>query len=167
MIDDLVSTGRDPLAPDQLDTFGRFVGQWMVANWSRSSAEGEWVESEFRWSFAWVLGGRAIQDVIQFRDETRAGWAPPVGTTLRQWMPQHEFWQVTWWCPPAMEHVVLTGGPEGDRIVLRGVQADGRSVRWAFSEVRDESFVWDGECSDDGGSTWWHEQHMDARRGSA
>ena len=69
-----------------------------------------------------------------------------------------------WFAPAAPELCILTARADGDEIELRGRQLDGREIRWRFSEIRDDAFVWDGWCSDDGGTTWWHEQHMDAAR---
>jgi len=59
----------------------------------------------------------------------------------------------------------LTGraGDDGG-IVQEGTQADGRLVRWLFTDVTGESFRWLGYYSADQGGTWQLEQEMLARR---
>ena len=141
----------------ELATFGRFVGDWRVRNALYSEALARWIEGELTWSFGWIIGGRGIQDVLL--DDTGAA----LGTTVRTW-DERVGWHVVWFCPRASEHVVLSVEALDDRIELSGVQADGRRVRWAFSAITDGAFTWDGWCSNDGGQSWWHEQHMDVRR---
>ncbi|MGN8551525.1 UNVERIFIED_CONTAM: hypothetical protein OHV15_02940 [Microbacterium sp. SLM126] len=153
----LVASGPAVDLADELALFGRFVGRWSVRNALFSEAAGEWVRSELEWCFAWVIGGRGIQDVLV----DSSGSA--VGTTMRTW-DEASGWRVIWFCPRASEHVVLSAAPRGNEIELRGVQADGRRVLWVFSAIDEDSFVWDGWCSNDDGASWWHEQHMDARR---
>lgn len=154
---DLVAQEPAPDIRAELTLFGRFVGRWRVQNALFSEATGEWTESELVWSFAWIIGGRGIQDVLI------DGSGAAVGTTVRTW-DATVGWRVVWFCPRAAEHVVLSAAPDGDEIVLEGVQADRRRVRWVFSRIGEDSFAWDGWCSNDEGATWWHEQHMDAQR---
>jgi hypothetical protein len=141
----------------ELAMFGRFVGEWRVRNSLYSEAVGTWSEGELLWTFDWIIAGRGIQDVLV--DETGTA----LGTTVRTW-DERAGWRVVWFCPRAAEHVVLTAESQGDQIELTGVQADGRRVRWMFSNITTDAFTWDGWCSNDDGETWWHEQHMEAQR---
>jgi hypothetical protein len=61
--------------------------------------------------------------------------------------------------------VELTGGQEGDRIVLYAQDPDGTRRRWSFNDIKDDSFTWRGEHSSDGGKTWrlMEEHHMKRR----
>ena len=101
--------------------------------------------------------GRGIQDVLV--DDRGSA----IGSTVRTW-DEKAGWRVVWFCPRAAEHVVLAAWETDAGIQLDGVQADERRVRWVFSAVTQDSFSWDGWCSNDEGTTWWHEQHMDAHR---
>jgi hypothetical protein len=62
----------------------------------------------------------------------------------------------------------MKGGDEGGRIVLRGVDDEGTSLRWTFNDITANSFVWRGEKSRDGGKTWKleEEHHMNRRLAS-
>lgn len=154
----LVSTERSPDLPPEHDLFGRFVGTWAVENSLFSEATEQWSHSTLTWSFAWILQGRGVQDVI----ETESG--RQIGTTVRTW-DAVAGWRVVWFSPVVPEHCVLAAEALGnDGIRLDGVQSDGRRIRWEFSAITSNSFLWNGWCSNDLGVTWWHEQHMQVTR---
>lgn len=153
----LVASGPASEVATELELFGQFVGEWRVQNALFSESKGTWLESSLVWIFDWIISGRGIQDVLV--DST--GLA--LGTTVRTW-DDLAGWRVVWFCPRAGEHVVLSAVDHGSEIRLDGQQADARHVRWIFSDIRSDSFAWDGWCSNDGGETWWHEQHMEAHR---
>lgn len=45
-------------------TFGQFVGSWAI-DMEYYNAEGQqYYQGDWEWSFAWILDGRAIQDVL-------------------------------------------------------------------------------------------------------
>jgi hypothetical protein len=53
----------------------------------------------------------------------------------------------------------------GERTVQEGVSSDpARRERWSFTEITPVSFLWLGEVSFDGGTTWFLEQEMRGRR---
>jgi hypothetical protein len=153
----LVAPGPSAEVAVELELFGRFVGEWRVRNALLSESTGAWQMSDLVWTFDWIIDGRGIQDVLV--DSTGAA----LGTTVRTW-DRRAGWRVVWFCPRAAEHVVLGAVDGSDQITLEGRQADGRRVRWIFSAIEQDSFTWDGWTSNDDGDTWWHEQHMDARR---
>ena len=154
---DLVADGPAAGIETELALFGRFVGPWRVQNALYSEQTGEWRHGDLVWTFAWVLGGRGVQDILV----DNSGSA--IGTTIRTW-DESAGWRVVWFCPRAAEHVVLSARETDADVQLDGVQADGRRVRWVFSAITGHSFAWDGWCSNDEGESWWHEQHMDAHR---
>jgi len=91
-----------------------------------------------------------------------------IGTTLRFFDSKTGVWRVIFVAPAYGIITTLEGGAEGDRIVLRGKDGDGASLRWSFSDIRDDSFTWRGEISQDGGKTWRleEEHHMTRRAGA-
>ncbi len=153
-----------PYAPDaqQLMLYGRLIGTWDV-DWVAFDGSGDALERRrAEWHFAWVLGGRGVQDVI---------WevgAPPEedGTTLRCWDSRLGAWRVAFMSPGDGEFVTLVGRPEGDRIVqevidrLPGAPAE----RWTFSGITDAEFLWQAEKSSDGGHSWAVTHEMRASR---
>ena len=155
-----------PYAPDEreLMLYGRLVGSWDVA-WAAFDDTGTAVERRRgEWHFAWVLGGRAVQDVIWTVGE------PPEndGTTLRCWDRELGGWRVVFMSPGDGEFVTLVGRRDGDRIVQEIVDRPGppatASGRWTFSEITSSSFLWQAERSDDGERTWRLTHQMRASR---
>jgi hypothetical protein len=147
------------------DTFGQFIGTWDVDaeffdESGRRSYQGRW-----EWSFAWILAGRAMQDVIVDlgpADEPRRG---PLGTTLRYFDSRSAEWTVFWLGVVTGINVRLHGGMVADKIVLEGPDPDGTRNRWTFSDITADSFTWTGLESRDG-VAWRLSQRMRAvRRG--
>jgi hypothetical protein len=151
-----------PFADDaeKLMLYGRLVGSWDVdATWFEPS--GEERQRKGRWHFAWILGGRAIQDVLFAVD------MPPdrFGTTLRCYDVAADVWHIFWAQPSGAEFTYLLGRELGDRIVQEGVDPEsGRRLRWSFTELASDSFLWVGEVSEDEGATWFTDQEMRATR---
>ncbi|MGH7921364.1 MAG: putative glycolipid-binding domain-containing protein [Candidatus Dormibacteraceae bacterium] len=158
----LLGGGETSLPAEAAQQLGWLVGGWggRVREFERDGHEragrGEW------W-FAWVLEGRAIQDVFvvpppSSRHAAASSGPEAVGnrygTTLR-WLDHAESgrWRIVWVNPVTGAVSQLAGQRKGDRIVLVG-EEDGRAARWSFTDIRPDSFVWRGESRDPDGS--WH-----------
>ncbi|WP_199430576.1 hypothetical protein [Qaidamihabitans albus] len=168
MIEYLAAAGPDPALGDRLDDFGRFVGGWDMRI-RHLPAGGEPVELTGEWHFGWVLGGRAVQDVLVTHQAGRhdgfVAVAGGAGTTVRFADARTGRWYACWLGPVNGNVCTLTGGAEGDRLVLHGTdQRSGELLRWSFSDISATSFSWTGEVSADDGRTWRVEQEMAATR---
>jgi hypothetical protein len=53
--------------------------------------------------------------------------------------------------------------PDGS-ILQEGLGSNGMGVRWVFSEVRQDSFRWHSEVSQDQGKTWNRALELQAHR---
>jgi len=150
----LAAPGPYPQDEDKLGLFGRFIGSWdLEGTWyqpdgSRRTGRGEW-------HFAWILGGRGIQDVLY------AAGAPSheFGSTLRGYDRSIDAWHLSWMQPASGEFVNLIGRQAGDGIVCESVDP-GPQRRWSFTDITQGSFTWLGEVSNDHGKTWFLEQEM-------
>ena len=165
----LAANGPFAAAERDLMGYGRLVGAWDV-EWVALDRSGAVVaRRRGEWHFAWVLGGRGVQDVIW------VGGEPPEndGTTLRCWDEEVGAWRSVFMPPGAGEFVTLLGRPERDRIVQDVVSRapDGRPgplrERWIFSDMTETAFLWQAETSDDGGETWTATHQIRARRRAA
>jgi hypothetical protein len=146
---------------DKLMLFGRLIGSWEIESTTFAEDGTVKLRRQGEWHFAWVLGGLAVQDVI-----FEKGTSPhEYGTTLRAYDPDGETWHVTFVAPASDEFVVLTAreGPHGIVQEGRGKQRE-RLLRWSFSDIAADSFVWRGEISVDEGETWWLSHEMRATR---
>ena len=165
----LGADGPHPAHRAKLMLFGQFVGSWdldMVAYRPGGTAR----RFTGEWHFGWVLQGRAIQDVLIARptadQETARGKQGGIGSTLRVYAPAMDAWWVVWAGPVDGEFTTLLARQVGDRIVLDGqwsIGDAGRRVRWSFSDIATDRFLWQGHSSQDG-QDWRLVQEMVARR---
>ena len=153
-IERLSATG--PFAPEDRDLmlFGRLVGAWDV-EWAAFDSAGATVERRRgEWHFAWVLGGRGVQDVISIAGAPRDS----DGTTLRCWDPELGAWRAVFMSPGDGEYAILVGRPDGDRIVQErlpwgSAASPAPAQRWTFSEITAESFLWQAQTLRESGGT--------------
>jgi hypothetical protein len=156
----LVSPGRSPEISESDDVYGWLVGSWelhVLHYWGRN-VSAQRLKGEAH--FAWVLEGRAIQDVwIMPRYFERRG--PPdktlnmYGSTLRAWDPSLKAWRITWVNPAGDHHETQVGRWQGRDVVQTGTRPDGTTTRWSFREITADSFHWLGESQPAGGGTGW------------
>jgi AraC-like DNA-binding protein len=165
VLDGLRADGPYPAWRDQLMLFGQFVGVWDmdVEYYDRTGACTH--RATWEWSFDWILGGRAIQDIIVRLDP--AGDTAPQrtagGTTVRYCDPDTGQWTVYFLGAVTGNTVLLRGGAVGDAIILEGTEPNGTHNRWTFTDIRAGSFTWTGVESADG-TAWWRNQQMLGRR---
>lgn len=161
-IETLSSPGPAADRADKLALYGRFIGDWefdaLVTKDDGSEHRGR---GEIH--FAWVLDGRAIQDV----------WILPglfYGTTLRVYDPGLDAWHILWSDPLKQLYTRQLGREQGQGldqdIVQVGDMGDNVHLRWTFSDITPNSFRWRGERSLDAGATWHLQADFRARRTS-
>ena len=153
----LTSSGPSAELGELAHDFGWLVGGW-AAEVRDIDDDGRVRVGEGEWWFAWVLEGRAIQDVwiSPPRGKRTAGLADSAatdnryGTTVR-WLDRRAgLWRIVWVNPVTGVTNTLAGKREGDRITLLGEEA-GRPARWSFNDIRPDSFAWRGEAQDQQG----------------
>jgi hypothetical protein len=155
----LRASGPHPSLTEELKDFGQFVGHWDM-DVTFFDETGALVYHDLgRWSFAWVLDGRAIQDVLTYPRVDETGSVLGIGTTLRYYDRRSKKWVVTWNGVVTGITIVLSGGRVGDELRLEGLDPGGNINRWVFTEITADRFVWSGYESNDGAS-WRLEQRM-------
>jgi hypothetical protein len=153
----------------KMDLYGRFVGSWDL-DVMQLRDDGSKRERKGEWHFGWALEGRAIQDVwiVPPRGEWRRGDAAAnvnsYGTTLRIYDPRIDAWQIQWTDPVTLNFLSMIGRGQGEDIVQLGTRPDGAPVRWSFSKITPDSFLWRGEVSADQGASWRLQVEFTARR---
>jgi hypothetical protein len=165
--DALSATGPHKSLGAHAETYGRVIGHW-TGELRNHMVEGTPTTS-IEVHFGWALDGRAVQDVwITPARADRKNAAPGMrwfGTTLRVFDPKSQSWRVIWWDPESQIRIELEGRRQGDDIVQLGTR-DGRPIRWTFSEMTADSFVWSGHILDVDGATWRLEVEIHLRRAS-
>ena len=163
MINVLGSADANPSMGEEAKTFDRLVGTW-DADYTFYRPDGTVFHKKGELLFGWVMDGHAIQDLwIGYPAENQK--ERTIGTTIRFFDTALKQWRVVFVNPQFNYVVTAQGGREGDRIVLHGRDTDGLPIRWTFSEMKADSFHWQGEKSHDGGKTWKLEEdhHMKRR----
>ena len=146
--------------------FGWLAGGWS-ARVSDYEADGSVVEASGEWWFAWVLEGRAMQDVwISPARSERSPHARSAkdryGTSIRHFDHDHGVWRIAWINPVSGAINHLAGRRQGDRILLLG-EEDGETIRWSFNEISHGSFRWLGETRRADGH-WRKDAEFELRR---
>jgi hypothetical protein len=148
----LTSTVRSPEIPPNDDLYGWLVGSWDLAIVSHDD-EGVTRQSAGEVHVSRILEGRAVQDVFinprrSDRKPSMAKFANWFGSTIRIYDPSISAWRIWWFNPYDGVRAELIGRREGDSIVQEGSFPDGTPIRWTFSEIRANSFLWRGERLD-------------------
>jgi hypothetical protein len=164
----LVAPGRSQEIAESDDLYGWLIGGWeldVIHYWSDAPAPNLKGEAHFRW----VLEGRAVQDIwiMPHRSDRTAQLSKAnnlYGTTLRIWDPTIEAWRVTWANPVTGHRNELIGRRRGKDIVQIGTHADGTPIRWTFTEITPDSFLWTGETLNADGNTWTLQSQFRGRR---
>jgi hypothetical protein len=143
--------------------FEPFIGSWdLRVTWHEDDVIVRTMDGE--WHFAWVLEGRAIQDIwiVPRRDQRRSNETLyEYGMSIR--FPDfHGGWSSTWIGPMRQLVHTFTASRVGDDVVLITHLDDGRRMRWAFTEITADSFLWSNATEADG--TWIVTQRFEARR---
>jgi len=164
----LVAGGRSPEIPESSDVYGWLIGSWALDVFDYD-ADGKLRQSKGEVHFAWVLEGRAVQDVwiMPPRAERTANLDRRhnrYGTTLRVWDSSIQAWRVTWINPVTGYRDELVGRWSGRDIVQVGRHADGTPIRWIFTEISPDSFRWIGEALEPDGRSWRLEDEFRAKR---
>jgi hypothetical protein len=168
MLEALRAEAANEALADKLRLYGQFVGSWHLdidyhaPNEKPRSAEGEW-------HFAWVLDGKAIQDVWIFPSRRVRAEKPGepwyfYGSTMRIYNPALDAWHITYFEPTRPFELRQLGRPVGTDIVQMGEEVNGVTRRWRFVEITPDTFRWLGEASSDKGATWTLELEMRAQR---
>ena len=145
--------------------FAPLMGAWdLDVSWHEQGVRVRRDRGE--WHFAWVLEGRAVQDVWIVpprRLRAEAAQLYEYGTSLRFYDPEIDAWRSTWIGP--MQANIYTFIARGhDRSVTMDSTADASTARrWVFSDIRPKSFRWENfERSESG--TWVLVQDFEATR---
>jgi hypothetical protein len=150
--------------PARLRRFGKLVGTWDARGRRLNEATGEWHERSFIWVVSFVLGGRAVQDVEVMPNADDPNVAETTATALRVYDPAVGVVRVSYFSPAANQYANLVAIGWRNGIRQDGTQNDGRPIRWNFSSITRDSYVWDGWVSSDDAATWLHVDHVDGAR---
>jgi hypothetical protein len=154
--DALLCDGPAADLKSQLNLYGQFVGSWSMEARIRRDDGSDLVGSG-EIHFGWVLDGRAVQDV----------WILPGvfhGTTLRIYDRGIDAWHILWNDPVRQAYPRMIGRARGPDIVQDGVGDNGAPIRWSFTKITPETFLWLGERTAPGSERFELQTEISARR---
>ncbi|MHA4811390.1 hypothetical protein ACX0G9_25035 [Flavitalea flava] len=167
-IDALVSPGPSLELGNFAQIYVPIIGSWNVVALDQNT-DGTQQKSQGEWHIAWVLEGRAIQDIFicpcpDHRSPAISKINNRYGTTIRTFDHATRQWKIDWFNPVtgARNELIVRGYP--DRIEQTGQDELGRLIRWSFSDVQPKSFYWSGEYSADNGRSWIKQSEFFATR---
>jgi hypothetical protein len=164
----MAAPGRSPEIPESADAYGWLIGSWELdVRHYVVDVRSRHIKGEVH--FAWVLEGRAMQDVwvmprLSERTPDLDKSCNTYGTTLRVWDAAIQAWRVTWINPVTGRRDELIGRWSGKEVVQVGTHSDGTPIRWIFGEITQDSFRWTGEALQADGKTWKLEGEFRAKR---
>lgn len=154
---------------DHLALFTPLIGSWTLVV-ENIAPDGSVHTTDGEWHFDWALDGRAVVDVwISPARPTREseGVDGEWGMTVRFYDPRIGAFRSTWHGPAGGWVIPFVGRPTEDGLRLDG-ELDGEfgraPVRWTFSELTSESFRWQAEQGEPGGTQLRVRQRFQARR---
>jgi hypothetical protein len=164
----LDATDRSPRVDPDDDLYGFLIGSWTL-ELTAYPDDGNVTHSTGEAHVAWVLNGRAIQDIFINPDRSErtpdspkfANW---YGTTFRYFDPTIRAWRVFWLNPDDGVRAELIGRRRGNDILQEGHFPDGTPIRWTFSEITTNSCRWRGERLEPDGKSWRLQVEFLARR---
>jgi hypothetical protein len=164
----LGTTDRSPDIRPEDDLYGFLIGRWELDVVAYPD-DGDVVKSTGEAYFAWVLEGRAVQDVFVNPERSERTADSPkfgnwYGTTFRYFDPTIRAWRVFWFNPHDGVRAELIGRRRGSEIVQEGHFPDGTQIRWTFSGITPDSCRWRGERLEPDGKTWRLQVEFQAQR---
>jgi len=156
-IEGLICRQRHPSLGAHARTYERLIGSW-IGRLHNHMVGREVPVSSVEAHFAWVLEGRAVQDLWITPARGERGGTPQqsfdwYGSTLRVFDPSSESWRTVWTDPVSQLRIELVGRSQGDDIVQVGTRGD-LAIRWTFSDIQPQSFTWRGHSLANDGKTW-------------
>lgn len=161
----LAADGPSSVDQDSLMEFGQFVGSWRL-DVSYYDADGNEDRTTAEWHWAWILGGRAILDVLVLPPRPSAPLTDGYHSTLRVFDPSRDSWKIVWVAPQFAMVYKLTGSfSEDGSVTLHGdADEDVDPTKWVFSNVTPDTFLWEGFTKDTPDGDWRMDQRMTAHR---
>lgn len=164
----LISTSPADELKNKMNLFGQFVGEWDFEwAWFGDGNGVDAAKVKGEWLFSWILDGTAVQDVwiCPSREERlkNSYSYTEYGTSIRFYNPENDEWDITYGNIHSVTNLKVIQKSE-NTITLEARHIPDHGMRWVFSEITENSFLWQNTRSDDGGATWRVQGEMRVKR---
>lgn len=164
----LAAAGPNSAVADQSKVLESLVGSWDV-EYMDVLKDGRQQHRTGQFIVAWVLDGRAIEDVW-IVDPSEGRHDREVYADVRYFDSKSRTWPTVFIDPEHASIAKFTGGATADgRMVLQTTDLGRPQSRWSFVDIEPETCVFRDEYSTDGGESWklQAEYHMKRHHSAA
>jgi hypothetical protein len=141
--------------------FGQLVGKWKIEQQNRSQDGQSWNGGRAAdWNFYWIMGGRAIQDdwvTPSVSEKDVLDSERSYGTNIRTYDSENQVWNIAWMVSGGKPVMAITAQSTESEIVMLvvGQNSQGFFRRITFFGMKQDSFEWKQEWSEDGKDKWF------------
>lgn len=157
VLDDLLLDHPSACLNGPVAQFGRYVGDWDIAEQSISPDGKTWVKGNgARWKFVCIGGGKAVQDYWIPNHPNGEEFLAGFGSNFRVYDPQKNTWDTVWAGPggPSFTHMSGQQNAEGNIVMQWVSPVQDPPRRITFFTPTEEGWNWLLELSYDQGQTW-------------
>jgi hypothetical protein len=136
-----------PAVPEDAQLFAPMVGSWdLIVRWFDEAGKVS-REEKGEWHFAWVLEGRAIQDVwiVPPRKDRSPSRNYEYGASVRFYDENLNAWRSTWIGPAHKVVHTFLARAHGRQIVMETTPENSPRMRWSFDSITATGFTWKNE----------------------
>ncbi len=157
VLDDLLLDHPSACLNGPVAQFGRYVGDWDIAEQTVSSDGETWVAGNgARWKFSCIGGGKAVQDYWVPNGPDGESFLYGFGSNFRIYDPITDSWDTVWAGPGGPSFTHIKGKQDADgNIVMHWVSPmQDPPRRITFFPPANNAWDWLLEMSYDDGATW-------------
>lgn len=133
---------------DSSEFFNFWEGKWN-ATWPEGDKQGKGTNQ-----LTWIMGGKVLQEDFRILEGQSKGF---IGGSLSVFQPATNTWRQAW-ADNQGGYFDFIGDFDGNKRIFkthpREVNGNVVIQRMVFYDIRQDSFMWDWELSQDGGKTW-------------
>lgn len=133
---------------DTIDYFNFWEGTW-EGTWPEGDQVGKAINK-----LTWIAGDKVLQENFEITDGQNKGFK---GTSISVYRPNLDVWKQAW-ADNQGSYFDFTGVFDGDNRIFQTTPVTRNDQpfiqRMVFKNITKDSFTWDWESSNDGGTTW-------------
>ena len=163
-------------SPKQLNQFGQLVGVWKTQQ-EMKNKKGEWVRgTEGYWIWKYALGGFMVQDLWYQSKDNLPSYLSKLNreyllTAHRIFDASNNKWNIAWMAnsaneAPGQDFGVFEAIYKNKEIIMSSPNNSPQygQQRVVFSNIKNHTFKWRSEYSQDNGVTWVTVMRVNAKR---
>ncbi len=162
----LITTTKNPNAPEATEHWGKLVGNWDIIFESVDASGTVQQEFEGEWNWFYMLNGHAIQDVFILPPRNQASDPNSIfyGVGIRIFDEDSGKWQSVWVDTSNKILELREASSTDEKIILHQTNAKGEKLRISYFDIAKNSFEWKQEVFDEKTETWILTQLIHAKR---